>query len=142
MRKQLGLTMAMLALAGPAMAAPFDGVWAGTYICNQGTTPLELFISTPRGGAPAALFYFGDGSPTLPEGCFAMQGAAGPGSLAFTATGWLSRPLGYVTVDLLGSIGPDGTYTGWVGGPGCTTFSLRRIASAPVPPACQGTPVS
>jgi hypothetical protein len=142
MRKQLGLIAAMLALAGPAVAAQFDGVWAGTYECAQGTTPLELFISTAPDGAPAALFHFGDGSPALPEGCYAMRGEAHPGALAFTATGWLLRPDGYVTVNLLGSIDSGGAYTGWVDGPGCSTFALRRTGDAPVPAACQGTPMS
>jgi hypothetical protein len=142
MRKRVGLTAMLLALAGPTIAAPVDGVWTGTYVCAQGLTPVELFISTPRGGAPAALFHFGDGSIDRPEGCFAMQGAAKPGSLAFTATYWVSRPFGYVSVNLLGSIGKAETYTGWVDGPGCTTFAVQRVANAPVPAACQGTPVS
>jgi hypothetical protein len=142
MRKQVGLAVMAAALAGPAIAAPADGVWAGTYVCAQGVTPVELFISTPSGGAPAALFHFGDGSAERPEGCFAMQGTAHPGALAFTATYWMSRPFGYVSVNLLGSVGASGAYTGWVDGPGCTTFAMQRIGDAPVPAACQGTPVS
>jgi hypothetical protein len=144
MRKRWGLTAALLALAGPVAAAPLDGVWTGTYVCAQGVTALDLFIATRPGAAPSALFHFGDGSPARPEGCFAMQGAVNPGALAFTATHWLLRPDGYVTVNLLGSVGAGGVYAGWVDGPGCTSFTLQRRAAAPLPKACRdrGAPVS
>ena len=143
MRRLLGPAVAMLTLAGPAGAASIGGAWTGTHVCAQGVTTLDLFVSTPPGAAPAALFHFGDGSAARPEGCFAMQGSVNAGAVAFTATRWLLHPGGYVTVNLLGSIGAGG-YTGWVDGPGCTSFTLQRRVDAALPAACQerGAPVS
>jgi hypothetical protein len=133
--KRLGVA-ALLALSGPALGGTLDGVWTGDYVCAQGDTRLELFVTTTPGGAPNALFHFGDGSPTRPEGCFAMEGAQVPGGLTFTATRWVLRPAGYVTVNLLGSVA-GARYAGWVAGPGCTSFSLTRQPLAPLPAACE-----
>ncbi len=141
MRKLMGMIVAMLVLAGPAGAVGIDGTWSGTYVCGQGVTPLDLFVSTPPGGGPVALFHFGDGSAALPEGCFAMQGTIGAVEVAFTATHWLLHPGGYVTVNLLGAMGANG-YAGWVDGPGCTSFTLQRRDAAPLPAACRDAAVS
>ncbi len=98
MRKLVGAAVMLLALAGPAGAAGLDGTWSGTYVCGQGVTPLDLFITTPQGG--------------------------------------------YVTVNLLGTVGAAG-YAGWVDGPGCSSFTLQRRQEAlPVPAACRGMMVS
>ena len=121
--------------AEPTLAAA-DGVWTGTYLCAQGETPLELYVSTPPGSVPMALFHFGDGSPALPEGCFSMTGSASAQALVFTAHAWLLQPPGYVTVNLLGSVQQD-HYTGLVAGPGCTSFDLAWHPVAPPPPACR-----
>jgi hypothetical protein len=115
-------------------AAP-DGLWTGTYICSQGTTPLELYVTTAMVGTPTALFHFGDGSVDRPEGCFTMIGSQTSGALVFTAHGWVLRPPDYVTVNLLGSV-TQGHYTGWVAGPGCTTFNLTWHPVAPAPAVC------
>ncbi len=142
MRKRVGTAAMLLALAGPAGAAGLDGTWSGSYVCVQGVTALDLFVSTSPAGVLVALFHFGDGSPARPEGCFAMQGAVSAGSVAFTATHWLLHPDGYVTVNLLGTVGADG-YAGWVAGPGCTSFTLqRRDAAVPLPAACRDLAVS
>ena len=124
----------VMSSASVAMAAGPDGLWTGTYVCAQGETPLELYVTVPPGGAPTALFHFGDGSVGRPEGCFSMDGSQTAGALVFTAHGWLLRPPGYVTVNLLGSAA-DGRYTGWVAGPGCTTFNLTWHPIAPAPAA-------
>ena len=72
-----------------------------------------------------------------------MQGTVSKGALSFTATHWLLRPSGYVTVNLLGSVGASG-YAGWVDGPGCTSFTVKRQAAVAIPAACRekGVPVS
>ena len=136
MRKRIGMAAALAAWAGPASGAALDGVWGGHYTCAQGDTALELFISTAPDGKLDALFHFGDGSLSRPEGCFAMRGGIAPGGLSFTATRWITRPYGYVTVDLLGSVHAE-SYGGRVAGPGCTVFSLQRVPPVATPAVCQ-----
>ena len=134
MWKAIGVALGMVS-ASAALAAGPDGLWTGTYVCAQGETPVELYVTTPPGGTTTALFHFGDGSAALPEGCFAMEASQTPEALVFTATGWRLRPPGYVTVNLLGSVA-EGHYTGMVAGPGCTSFSLTWHRLAPVPAVC------
>ena len=135
MWKRFGLAAAVM-WSGMAQAAVPDGVWSGSYVCAQGETPLELYVTTAPNGVPAALFHFGDGSAERPEGCFSMIGSQTPGALVFTAHAWLLRPPDYVTVNLLGSVAQT-RYTGWVSGPGCTSFVLTWHPIAPVPAACR-----
>ena len=108
------------------------GVWVGQYVCGQGTTALTLSIAAAR---PRALFHFypAPSNNTVPEGCFEMESSydADTGRIALTAGAWISRPDGYVTVDLEGQVSADGgTMTGKVIGPYCKTFTLRRVAAS------------
>ena len=131
-----------LALAPAARAErTAAGVWVGQYVCGQGTTALTLSIAAAR---PRALFHFypAPSNNTVPEGCFEMESSydADTGRIALTAGAWISRPDGYVTVDLEGQVSADGgTMTGKVIGPYCETFALRRVAvSSPrAPGTCQ-----
>jgi hypothetical protein len=134
MWKSIGIAVVMSSTSAAVAAGP-DGLWTGTYVCAQGETPLELYVTTPAGGTPTALFHFGDGSADRPEGCFAMAGSQTPAAMVFTATDWRLRPPGYVTVNLLGSIA-QGHYTGMVAGPGCTSFDLTWHPIALVPTVC------
>ena len=129
-----GLALALHTTA--AFAVPLEGVWAGTYVCAQGTTPAELYVQRAPTGALDARFHFGNGSPIRPEGCFAMIGGANPYSLNFTATHWFMQPYGYVPVNLTGAVsGP--VYEGSVLGPGCTAFQFTWHPPAPLPAACR-----
>lgn len=141
----LALTLSLslsLALAPSARAErTAAGVWVGQYVCGQGTTALTLSIAAAR---PRALFHFypAPSNNTVPEGCFEMESSydVDTGRIALTAGAWISRPDGYVTVDLEGQVSADGgTMTGKVIGPYCQTFALRRVAvSSPrAPGTCQ-----
>ncbi len=136
MRRRVPIIAAYLVLAGPAVAGALDGTWVGSYRCAQGVTPLSLFISTDDDGTPTAYFHFGAGSGNLPEGCFTMQGAVAKDRVSFTAGSWRTRPPGYVTVDLNGSVTGQ-RYSGTVKGPGCGTFSVDRRDLTPIPAPCR-----
>lgn len=134
--RRFSLVLATLLAAPNARANALDGVWTGSYFCQQGPTALELFVTVSPGGAPLALFHFGDGSMDRPEGCFAMQGTLSKGQMNLAAGKWLLRPYGYVSVDLSGTVNGN-AYAGQVAGPGCTAFTLRWSPPAPAPAACQ-----
>ncbi len=136
MRTQIGLLTAVLAVTSPALADPLEGLWRGNYTCMQGTTPLELFVSTDGDGAPNAYFHFGGGRSGLPEGCFTMHGTAAKDRLTLMAGEWRTRPTAYVTVDIAGAVA-GGRYQGKVTGPGCGTFSLIRQELSPIPAMCR-----
>ncbi len=135
--------LAALLIASQVRANVLDGVWTGSYFCQQGLTALELFVTISPNGVPLALFHFGDGSIDRPEGCFAMQGTLSKERMNFTAGKWLLRPYGYVSVDLSGIVNGN-AYAGQVAGPDCTTFTLQWRPGSPAPAACQAreTPIS
>ena len=134
--QRLGLVLAAILAAPNARANDLDGVWTGSYYCQQGPTTLDLFVTTTPAGTLLALFHFGDGGISRPEGCFAMRGALANGQMTFTAGKWLLRPYGYVGVDLSGTVHGN-TYAGLVAGPGCTAFTLTWGPPAPAPSACR-----
>jgi len=133
------LLAALLLLAAPAQAAD---TWEGTYDCAQGRTGLTLTIEPDGPGVSALFHFYADPShPEVPEGCFAMSGQVDQrgGRVDLAAGRWLLQPFFYVTVDLSGTINPDGTQlAGRVSGPGCSAFVLRRVAAPTrtVPAAC------
>jgi hypothetical protein len=126
--------------AGASAADDVAGDWQGTYVCAQGATELTLQVEQAEGNQVTALFHFyaGAENPHVPEGCFEMSGVydAGTGQLELEAGRWQLRPLGFVTVGLSGTVNRDGSeMIGSVAGPGCSTFSLRRLISVPrMPP--------
>ena len=134
--RRLAIVALLLGWGGPALAAPLEGMWSGSYVCPQGLTPLELFVTGEPSSGLRAYFHFGDGSLSRPEGCFSMRGTLAGSMLSFEAAGWFLRPEHYRSVDLGGRL--DGArYSGSVTGPGCTTFDLEWHPAAPLPTACQ-----
>lgn len=138
------LLAALLLLAGPAQAAD---AWEGTYDCSQGRTGLTLTIEPDGPGVSALFHFYADPSrPEVPEGCFAMSGQVDrrSGRVDLAAGRWLLQPFFYVTVDLSGTISPDGAQlAGRVSGPGCSAFVLRRVAvpARAAPAACTLRPI-
>ncbi len=145
----LALAGALLALPALAQgkssspqASPWDGEWVGTYLCGQGETGLTLHLQSDSGGTVAGLFHFWPlaSNPGAAEGCFLMAGRPAGGKLPelrLTAGRWLLQPADYVTVDLAATLDAEGQLAGTVGGPGCTSFLLRRAASpVPLPTPC------
>jgi hypothetical protein len=143
---------AVLNLAGArdGEAVSAQGIWAGQYGCAQGMTGLTLTVTSARQSHLRALFHFyaDPSEPSVPEGCFAMEGAYDSlsGHVELHASDWIERPDGYVTVDLSGEVSSNGDgMSGTVIGPSCTKFALRRVAaSARARSSCptRGAPVS
>lgn len=102
--------------------------WSGTYVCRQGETHLELRIRRVDGYEIEATFDFAH-APSGAMGAFAMRGVYAPSTryLKLAAADWITRPPGYVTVDLAGQLSDDlRTYSGKVEGPDCGEFSVQR----------------
>ncbi len=115
--------------------ASLTGSWVGQYGCAQGTTGLTLTVTEARKSRVRALFHFyPDASePSVPEGCFEMDGTYDSlsGHIEFRAGNWILRPDGYVTVDLTGEVSAGGgAMSGSVIGPSCDRFSLRHVAAS------------
>jgi hypothetical protein len=137
----------------PGEGAPFrvGERWVGQYNCLQGKTELVL-IFEEVGGAPsansipvAAIFEFHYDGANLSQGFAASDGAArmrghfDPKSRRLVLNGedWIDQPPNYRLINLVGIINKNGTYSGTVDGPGCTTFSAapeKNSGSAPILP--------
>jgi hypothetical protein len=140
----MGVTLALcvfvvLKLAGARVGetTSAQGIWSGQYGCAQGMTGLTLTVGTVRKSRVRALFHFyaDPSEPSVPEGCFEMEGTYDSlsGHVELHAGNWILHPEGYVTVDLSGEVNSDGDgMAGSVIGPYCTKFALRRVtASSP-----------
>lgn len=133
------LIAAALLLPGAGIAAEINGTWQGSYICNQGLTGLTLTVAPTKDGSARGVFRFYqvDENPGVPDGCFAMSGTVSGNGIQLQAEAWLYRPKHYVTVDLAGTLSPDGTsLAGSIFGPNCTTFVLHRVSDHTSPAAC------
>lgn len=129
--------LAGLLLAAPATAEQRDifGTWVGTYACGQGRTALVLSTQPGKSAPLSARFHFGatPDNPSVPSGCFAMEGVYHQQSGSFLLIGdaWLHQPPDYITVDLKGRhLADSDASLGDVHGPGCRGFELRRLAAA------------
>ena len=150
--RRLLATAALVMVLSPGKAWAQEGaagVWQGRYACGQGATGLMLTVRPTGASNVEALFRFYaiKGNPGVPEGCFQMAGTYEPGTrkVELSAGQWLLHPSGYVTVDLSGTVSPDGgTMGGIVAGPLCTRFELRRAPMVPrsAAPACRGYDVT
>ena len=131
---RLALLLAGLAIAAPATAHQgVFGTWVGTYSCGQGRTALILSIQPGKAAPLSARFHFGAtaDNPSVPSGCFSMEGGYHQQSGSFLLMGdaWLHQPPDYVTVDLEGRhLADRDVIRGEVRGPGCRGFELRRAA--------------
>ena len=109
--------LAIAALASPASAPhakdarSVTGTWRGSYVCAQGPTGLTLSIDRQSGADFSGFFHFYPprGNPAAKEGCFAVTGHLdADGGATVRAGRWITRPFGYVTVDLAGRLDPSG----------------------------------
>ena len=113
-----------------APAAPVvDGVWSGTYTCNQGLTGMKMTITGPSGSTLQATvdFYPVSSNPSVPNGSYVMTGDySSSGGLVLTPDHWINQPPGYEMVGF-SSPGPSGnSMQGTVQFDGCTTFSVSK----------------
>ncbi|MDO9417616.1 hypothetical protein [Pararhizobium sp.] len=127
------LALFLTAAAGGVGAASIvNGEWEGTYTCLGSQTGLRLKL-TDAGAlkVDARFIFYPTAKPIgITFGEFMMDGTFNPqtGVLDLKAGGWIKRPINYVTVDLQGAIGSDGsTMTGKVVYPGCTEFTAIKI---------------
>jgi hypothetical protein len=115
-----------------------NGTWEGTYICGQGLTKLRLSIKAKTPTNIDAVFVFSAhvSNPTVPSGSFRMKGVYQsldsedvPDTLELRATQWISRPRGYQTVNLQGTISPsEKRMVGNVSAsPSCSKFDLVKV---------------
>jgi hypothetical protein len=119
----------------PPLASPFAAgqTWSGTYICAQGSTSLVLHIVAAARGRVDAIFEL-DYQPKHVHGSFKTTGTYDPSTreLDLLPGVWITQPVNYVTVTMSGRVSDDGrTYSGSIGGPSCTTFSIHRDDAAP-----------
>lgn len=116
------------------------GRWRGTYYCAQGLTGVTLTIRGDDARAEALFhFYPVEENPDVPVGCYSMFGnvdtATGAINLESDESLWILRPPGYVTVNFRGRFaGGRHRIVGRVEGPGCSTFTMRRVEEAPPAP--------
>ena len=124
--------------AGEAGALLVDGpprlpfrageTWSGTYVCAQGSTDMQLHVRDVQGAEVVVVFAFNHAATGV-SGEFEMSGTyvRSTRRLRLVAGKWLSRPNGYVTVDLEGRLTPDGrSLSGHIQGPGCTIFEVHH----------------
>ena len=119
----------MMRRSPPVRAPPVDGVWTGTYTCNQGLTGVQLTITGSDGGALKATvnFYPVPSNPGVANGSYAMVGSYSASSgLVLNPDYWISEPAGYEMVGLSAQPLTGDKMTGAVHGESCSTFSVTR----------------
>ncbi len=110
-------------------APPVDGVWTGTYTCNQGLTGVQLTITGSDGAALRATvnFYPVPSNPGVATGSFAMVGRYSDTSgLVLNPDYWISEPPGYEMVGITAPPLTGDKMSGAVRGENCSTFSVTR----------------
>ena len=114
-----------IAPAEPAV----DGVWSGTYTCNQGLTGMKMTItgSSDNNLQATVDFYAVSSNPDVPNGSYVMTGDySSSGGLVLTPDHWIDQPPGYQMVGF-SSPGPSGgSMQGTVQYDGCTAFSVSK----------------
>jgi Protein kinase domain len=121
------------AVPGPAQSAPsrpeVDGVWTGTYDCNQGLTGVQLTITGSTGGALRATveFYPVASNPGVAQGSYELVGSySAAQGLVLNPDYWISEPAGYEMVGLSAPTPHANSMNGSVQGLNCSTFSVTR----------------
>lgn len=123
--------------AGAVDASPLDGVWEGSYTCQQGRSFLRLTLDGSADGSVTGTFFFGsvswNGGENLdvPEGSFRVEGRLEEGwGLTLRGVSWIQQPPGYVMVDLVGGVkhDEDGLFLqgNVTGAAECTTWEVAR----------------
>jgi Protein kinase domain len=121
------------AVSSPAQTAPsrpeVDGVWTGTYDCNQGLTGVQLTITGSTGGALKATvdFYPVASNPGVAKGSYELVGSySAAQGLVLNPDYWISEPAGYEMVGLSAPSPHANLMNGSVQGLNCSTFSVTR----------------
>jgi hypothetical protein len=102
------------------------GRWSGTYICAQGQTAAELLINATPQGVRAVMAF---AVPKSQPGSFLMDGTFSPATnqLFLKFVRWGYHPPNYTPANISGTVNlQQGTITGRVIAPGCSTFAIQR----------------
>jgi hypothetical protein len=106
-----------------------DGVWSGTYACNQGLTGVQLTITGSGGDALKATadFYPVASNPGVANGSYEMVGSySAAKGLVLNPDYWINEPPGYEMVGLTAPPPRGSAMSGTVQGDNCSTFSVTR----------------
>jgi hypothetical protein len=106
-----------------------DGVWTGTYDCNQGLTGVQLTITGSTGGALKATvdFYPVASNPGVAKGSYELVGSySATQGLVLNPDYWINEPAGYEMVGLSAPSPHANLMNGSVQGLNCSTFSVTR----------------
>jgi hypothetical protein len=121
------------AVPSPGQTAPsrpdVDGVWTGTYDCNQGLTGVQLTITGSTGGALKATvdFYPVASNPGVAQGSYELVGSySATQGLVLNPDYWINEPAGYEMVGLSAPSPHAKLMNGSVQGLNCSTFSVTR----------------
>jgi len=108
---------------------PVDGVWTGTYDCNQGLTGVRLTITGATAGDLRATFDFYPtaGNPDVADGSYELVGSySATGGLVLKPDYWIDEPADYEMVGLSAPPPQANAMRGSVHGGNCSTFSVAR----------------
>ena len=121
------------AVPSPARTAPsrpaVDGVWTGTYDCDQGLTGVQLRITGSTASALKATldFYPVASNPGVAKGSYELVGSySAAQGLVLNPDYWISEPAGYEMVGLSAPSPRANLINGSVQGLNCSTFSVTR----------------
>ncbi len=124
------------------------GTWRGSYVCAQGSTGLNLTINSQSEGNFSGYFHFFPQRKNLlaKEGCYTVSGHIDEQNYVIIEAGrWITRPEGYVTVGLDGSLEvlskslAGKVVAPYILGTSCKTFRLKLRSLRPdVDSLCQG----
>ena len=106
-----------------------DGVWTGTYDCNQGLTGVQLRITGSTVSALKATldFYPVASNPDVAKGSYELVGSySAAQGLVLNPDYWISEPAGYEMVGLSAPSPHANLMNGSVLGLNCSTFSVTR----------------
>jgi hypothetical protein len=126
-----GTTSATAPKSGVTGRPEVDGVWTGTYHCNQGLTGVQLTISGSAGGAGGVTatihFYPVAANPGVEDGSYELVGSySATGGLVLNPDYWIDEPAGYEMVGLSAPPPHANAMSGSVRGVNCSTFSVTR----------------
>jgi predicted Ser/Thr protein kinase len=115
--------------SSPPAKPEVDGVWTGSYDCNQGLTGMQLTITGSTGGALTAVmrFYPIAANPGVADGSYELVGSySASGGLVLKPDYWINEPANYEMIGLTAPRPQASSMSGSVHGDGCSTFSVSR----------------
>lgn len=127
----LAACAAVPAHAQPADASDLSGRWTGTYVCNQGSTALELNLRGNAHGLVHGTFGFGPTSanPSVARGTYPVIGRYTGTSLVLRPIDVTEMPEGYVPVGIQATL-TGRRMAGWIEGPTCGALEVARAEAA------------